>query len=812
MMHRPTLALLTLAFLAGCPEDKPDLGVEDCRNGSDDDGDGDVDCDDTDCASACVEICDNGVDDDGNGLADCADEVCFSRTCAEDCSDGLDNDLDQLVDCADNDCAGQCPEQCDDQVDNDGDGVADCADDDCASFCDADGDGYFSVEVGYDDCDDTDPYINPAANEVCNEIDDDCDGDIDDADTDLRGNATWYIDSDGDGYGRGTQGVVTCEPPPGTAPNNTDCRDDDPDIHPGMPEICNGRDDNCDLLVDEDDPNLDPASIRSYHVDADRDGYGDPADPGEQGCFPSTPGLADNADDCDDADPRVNPGVPERLCDGLDNDCDPATIDDDELDGDGDGFTFCEGDCDDAEATAFPGATEIECSDIDEDCMPQTPDRPDLDGDGFSSCDTDCDDTRAAVNPGQPERPCNGVDDDCDPVGTPDDIGLDLDGDSYTECLGDCDDNNPDAHPGLTEILCTGVDEDCDPFTRDQVDNDGDGASACDDDCDDNNPNVRPGLPERTCDSLDNDCDPLTPDDPDADADGFTECVDDCVDTDPQINPGEVELTCNFLDDDCNPATFDEVDADGDGLSCYDDCDDTDPGVGLLTWGRDLDGDGSARPPLVTSCTQPTPDHIVAELADDCADNDPGRFPGNQEICGDGIDQDCDSRDYAPCDTGAAVLLAGEASVDFGGGTWVGTETVSVTGELSGHAFCTWSYTALDWASDPTTGGPGPYNTSACSDPDGNACQFAFNVNRTEGTELQGDCSPFGLSASPTPSAAGWGYTSNYRSGGVSYGPMFMYYAPGPGQWFGTYQPATVDVPSGSVTYEFSLGTVAAPY
>jgi len=48
---------------------------EDCDNGADDDGDGDVDCDDSDCP-ACPEICDNGIDDDRDRDIDCDDEDC----------------------------------------------------------------------------------------------------------------------------------------------------------------------------------------------------------------------------------------------------------------------------------------------------------------------------------------------------------------------------------------------------------------------------------------------------------------------------------------------------------------------------------------------------------------------------------------------------------------------------------------------------------------------------------------------------------------------------------------------------------------
>ena len=66
-----------------------ELPIEACDNGIDDDFDGDIDCDDLDCASlsACIpEVCDNEEDDDLDGSVDCDDDECFlSMDCEYDC-------------------------------------------------------------------------------------------------------------------------------------------------------------------------------------------------------------------------------------------------------------------------------------------------------------------------------------------------------------------------------------------------------------------------------------------------------------------------------------------------------------------------------------------------------------------------------------------------------------------------------------------------------------------------------------------------------------------------------------------------------
>lgn len=66
---------------------------------------------------------------------------------------------------------------------------------------------------------------------------------------------TWYLDADGDHYYSG-EGVVQCTSP-GTGYSSAevtggnDCNDANHLVNPGMIDVCNGIDDNCDAVVDE---------------------------------------------------------------------------------------------------------------------------------------------------------------------------------------------------------------------------------------------------------------------------------------------------------------------------------------------------------------------------------------------------------------------------------------------------------------------------------------------------------------------------------------------------------------------------------
>ena len=216
---------------------------------------------------------------------------------------------------------------------------------------------------------------------------------------------------------------------------------------------------------------------------------------------------------------------------------------------------------------------------------------------------------------------------------------FDRDGDGYfdgdnDDCVAtypaeklDCNDADPEINPAAQEV-CNEVDDDCDDLVDDAddsvdgsggstyyADGDGDGfgdpynpGSACelgegfvenDADCNDQDAAISPNGSEVSCDSIDNDCDEETPDGLDHDADGYTEC-EDCADLSPTVSPGALETACNGIDDDCDAATLDESDADLDGVSACD---------------------------------------------ADCDDNDASRSPNLDEVCDDGIDNDCSGRD-----------------------------------------------------------------------------------------------------------------------------------------------------------------------
>ena len=432
------------------------------------------DCDDADPSinPGAAETC-NGVDDDCNGSVD-DNPTDGTIWYADADSDGFGDPLNSVLACAQPAGHVTNDQDCDDgdaTINPNGTEVCNGLDDDCNGtvddnatdattwYADADGDGFgdvgnsalaCSAPPGFVsnsfDCDDGDASINPGATEICNGIDDDCNSLIDDAVVDT---AVWYADSDGDGYGDANIDVKSCTQPPGFVDNDFDCDDADAAINPGAAETCNGVDDDCNTIVDDN-----PTDGVTYYADTDNDGFGDPLNSMLACALP--PGFVTNDADCDDGDATINPNGTE-LCNGLDDDCN-GTVDDNATDAttwyadaDGDtygevtsfvlacsappGFVDNDTDCDDTDANINPGASEI-CNSVDDDCNGTVDDNPidgetwyvDADGDGygtgsgvldcgplvgFATNDLDCDDADAAISPDAVEV-CDSIDNNCD--------------------------------------------------------------------------------------------------------------------------------------------------------------------------------------------------------------------------------------------------------------------------------------------------------------------------------------------------------------------------------------------------------------
>ncbi len=397
-------------------------------------------------------------------------------------------------------------------------------------------------------------------------------------------------------------------------------------------------------------------------VDDDGDGLADCADPDCDGSCPEScddarDNDADGAVDCDDQD--CVGACPEDCANGWDDDGD-GRIDCSDVDC---VMASCSEVCADGRDNDADGLADCLDADCDGECPEACTDGRDNDGNGLADCnDPFCD---ASC----PESCLNGVDDDGDLLvdcGDPECLAAcDVDGDGHiSDELGgdDCDDLRVNTFPGASEV-CNEIDDDCDTYIDEadpdldretlalwSADGDGDGFGdasqtllACfppdgwvldPTDCDDEDPAVHPAADE-TCNGIDDDCDAIVDDGdptldtstwlpwwPDADGDGFGTAVGGilaCVPAD------------GFVDND-------------------DDCDDDDALVYPTTWWPDGDGDGfgAGAPGHDGECEAPLPDWVAVHLGHDCNDLDPSIAPDADEVCDDGVDQDCDALD-APC-------------------------------------------------------------------------------------------------------------------------------------------------------------------
>ena len=482
---------------------------------------------------------------------------------------------------------------------------------------DLDGDGFDTTE----DCDDANAAINPGAVERCDGVDNNCDGVVDP--DDAEGAVTGYADTDRDGYGDPEARVTACALPDGSVERAGDCDDTDAERNPVADELCDGIDNDCDDLVDDDDT-VDPDDASRWYADTDLDTFGDPA-AGVWACAAPDGFVADDTD-CDDEDDSVNPDAVE-VCDDLDNDCDGRVDDaDDDIDlstvrtffgdADGDGYgvpdvvvegcSLPEGystepsDCDDTDPRVSPGATEVcDAADVDEDCDGLADDADptaDLSTGVAWYVDADLDGHGDASDPGTAA---------CD---DPSDAST-----TFRTSATDCDDTDATVSPAAAEVCdAADVDEDCDGLADDAdpsvdaattsawyVDGDGDayGAGTALDRCDD----------------------------PSSSTTVYASATGDCADTDAAIHPGAAEV-CDGEDNDC----------DGD-------VDDDDPSLDLGTaseWHADTDGDGYGNPSVLeTACAGPS--GAVTDDSD-CDDTDAAIHPGATEVCDEGnTDEDC---------------------------------------------------------------------------------------------------------------------------------------------------------------------------
>ena len=338
-------------------------------------------------------------------------------------------------------------------------------------------------------------------------------------------------DADGDGFGDGGDCL------------GADCDDADPTVFTGAPEVCDGRDNNCNSRADE---------LELLQVPVDL-----PACRALGVCAGAAHRCREGAWQCDYPATYEGEAADEQSCDRLDNDCDGQTDEAFDTDSDPANCGLCGQVC--ALSNAAPRCVDGRCE--LGDCEPgwNNADANDGNGceylcvpsfDGVELCDgldNNCD---ARIDEGfEGGEVCDGLDNDCD--GQADE---DWDLQTSTENCGRCGQACVGAH---APAAC--VEGECrlGPCEVGWHDADRDAANGCEYGC---FPTQEPGEPGglgEPCDRIDNDCDGQ---------------IDE--DTDPRTDPahcGACGVRCEFLqavgacvDAECGLAGCDEGFADAD--------------------------------------------------------------------------------------------------------------------------------------------------------------------------------------------------------------------------------------------------------
>ncbi len=331
--------------------------TENCSTAADDNCDGLLDgINAIGCANFYFDNDGDGYGVTANFQCRCAASGKYNATQGNDCDDNDPTSYSvfapEICDGKDNNCNGTIDEGCD----KDKDGYCDSK----VKVVNVAACPKTTITAGFgDDCDDASKSTSPGSAEVCDSTDNNCKAGIDEG-----------CDKDGDKYCDAS--MTTVGTPPVCIKGGGDCADSNAAVNPGTTEICNGVDDNCNVLVDE----VNAIGCVNFYYDGDQDKVGSSSTQ----CLCGATGLftAKTSGDCNDTCPTCYPGAAE-MCDGNDNNCNSSV--DEGCNADGDGYctaalvtvgnpAICPkggGDCNDGNGTIFPTALEL-CNNADDNC------------------------------------------------------------------------------------------------------------------------------------------------------------------------------------------------------------------------------------------------------------------------------------------------------------------------------------------------------------------------------------------------------------------------------------------------------------